>query len=63
MVGIFELLTATDNIKQMIISRKSIAAIRKTDTVEGMKTLLQSGVLKILRGETDFIEVLSVCMR
>jgi type II secretory ATPase GspE/PulE/Tfp pilus assembly ATPase PilB-like protein len=63
MMGIFELLTATDNIKQMIISRKSIAAIRKTATVEGMNTLLQSGVLKILRGETDFIEVLSVCMR
>jgi len=63
MMGIFELLAATDNIKQMIISRKSIAAIRKTATVEGMKTLLQSGVLKILRGETDFIEVLSVCMR
>jgi len=63
MMGIFELLTATDNIKQMIISRKSIAAIRKTSMAEGMKTLLQGGVLKILKGETDFIEVLSVCMR
>jgi type II secretory ATPase GspE/PulE/Tfp pilus assembly ATPase PilB-like protein len=63
MLGIFELLTATDNIKQMIISRKSIAAIRKTATGEGMKTLLQSGILKILKGETNFTEVSSVCMR
>ncbi len=63
MMGIFELLMATDNIKQMIISRKSIAAIRKTSTGEGMRTLLQSGILKILKGETDFIEVLSVCIR
>jgi type II secretory ATPase GspE/PulE/Tfp pilus assembly ATPase PilB-like protein len=63
MMGIFELLTASDNIKQMITSRKSIAAIRKTASGEGMKTLLQGGVLKVLRGETDFIEVLSVCMR
>ncbi|MCX5854200.1 MAG: GspE/PulE family protein, partial [Deltaproteobacteria bacterium] len=63
MMGIFELLMATDNIKQMIITRKSIAAIRKTATGEGMKTLLQSGILKILNGETDFIEVLSVCIR
>jgi type II secretory ATPase GspE/PulE/Tfp pilus assembly ATPase PilB-like protein len=63
MMGIFELLTATDNIKHMIISRKSISGIRKTATREGMKTLLQSGILKIIKGETDLIEVLSVCIR
>jgi type II secretory ATPase GspE/PulE/Tfp pilus assembly ATPase PilB-like protein len=63
MVGVFELLTATDNIKQMIISRKSIAAIRKVAAGEGMTTLLQEGILKVLRGETDLIEVLSICMR
>ncbi|MCX5838783.1 MAG: GspE/PulE family protein [Deltaproteobacteria bacterium] len=63
MAGIFELLTATDNIKQMIINRESMAAIRKTATDEGMKTLLQGGILKILQGETDLIEVLSICMR
>ena len=61
--GLFELLVATDPVKQMIISRKSIAAIRKSATAEGMRTLLQSGVLKVLKGETDFIEVLSVCIR
>ena len=63
MMGIFELLTATDNIKQMIISRKSMAAIRKTATGEGMKILLRGGILKVLQGETDLIEVLSICMR
>jgi type II secretory ATPase GspE/PulE/Tfp pilus assembly ATPase PilB-like protein len=61
--GLFELLVATDTIKQMIISRKSIAAIRKSATAEGMHTLLQSGILKVLAGDTDFIEVLSVCIR
>jgi len=61
--GLFELLVATDSIKQMIISRKSIAAIRKSATNEGMHTLLQSGILKVLAGDTDFIEVLSVCIR
>jgi type II secretory ATPase GspE/PulE/Tfp pilus assembly ATPase PilB-like protein len=63
MMGLFELLVATDTIKQMIISRKSIAAIRKNATAEGMHTLLQSGIMKVLKGETDFIEVLSVCIR
>jgi type II secretory ATPase GspE/PulE/Tfp pilus assembly ATPase PilB-like protein len=62
-MGLFELLIASDNIKQMIISRKSIAAIRKAATTEGMKTLLQCGVIKVINGETDLIEVLSVCIR
>jgi type II secretory ATPase GspE/PulE/Tfp pilus assembly ATPase PilB-like protein len=63
MLGVFELLVATDNIKQMIISRKSIAAIRRVAAGEGMTTLLQEGILRVLRGETDLIEVLSICMR
>ena len=63
MVGGFELLTATDNVKQMIISRRSIAAIRKAAAAEGMTTLLQEGILKVLQGETDLIEVLSICLR
>jgi type II secretory ATPase GspE/PulE/Tfp pilus assembly ATPase PilB-like protein len=63
MMGLFELLVATDTIKQMIISRQSIAAIREVSMSEGMQTLLQCGVEKIIRGETDLIEVLSVCIR
>jgi type II secretory ATPase GspE/PulE/Tfp pilus assembly ATPase PilB-like protein len=62
-IGLFELLIASDNVKQMIISRKSIAAIRKTATAEGMRTLLQCGVMKVIEGETDMLEVLSVCIR
>ncbi len=61
--GLFELLVASDNIKQMIISRKSIAALRKTAMTEGMSTLLQDGVMKVIAGETDLMEVLSVCIR
>ena len=62
-MGLFELLIASDNIKQMIISRKSIAALRKTAMTEGMETLLQCGVMKVIAGETDLMEVLSVCIR
>lgn len=62
-MGLFELLIASDNIKQMIISRKSIAALRKTSMSEGMETLLQCGISKVIAGETDLIEVLSVCIR
>lgn len=61
MLGLFELLTATDTIKQMIISRESIADVRKVAMEEGMQTLLQCGIEKIIKGETDLIEVMSVC--
>jgi len=63
MMGIFELLAVTENIKQMIINKKSIPAIRKIATAEGMRTLLQDGISKVLAGETELVEVLSVCMR
>jgi len=62
-MGLFELLIASDNIKHMITNRKSIAALRKTAINEGMETLLQGGVIKVIAGETDLMEVLSVCIR
>jgi type II secretory ATPase GspE/PulE/Tfp pilus assembly ATPase PilB-like protein len=63
MSGLFELLTATDEIKHMIISRKPMPALRRISMSQGMRTLLQDGIVKVLRGETDLPEVLSVCMR
>ncbi len=63
MSGLFELLIATDEIKHMIISRKPMLALRKISMSQGMRTLLQDGIVKVLRGETDLPEVLSVCMR
>ncbi len=62
-MGLFELLIATDNIKHMIITRKSIAALRKVGMSEGMDTLLQCGVARVIAGQTDLMEVLSVCIR
>ncbi len=63
MSGVYELLTATDEIKHMIISRKPMLALRRASMSQGMKTLLQDGIVKVLRGETDLPEVLGVCMR
>ncbi|MEE9912131.1 MAG: GspE/PulE family protein [Deltaproteobacteria bacterium] len=62
-MGLFELLIASDNIKHMMINRKSIAALRKAAMTEGMETLFQCGVTKVIAGETDLMEVLSVCIR
>lgn len=62
-MGIYELLAVTDSIKHMIVNRKSILVMRKAAVAEGMRTLLQDGILKVLQGETDLTEVLSVCIR
>lgn len=62
-MAIFELLLASDEIKHLIIGRKSVAEIRKAAMEEGMKTLLQDGIRRVLAGETDLTEVLSVCIK
>lgn len=63
MSGLYELLVATDDIKHMIINRKPMLKLHRTSISEGMRTLLQNGILKVLSGETDLVEVMSVCMR
>jgi len=62
-LAIFELLIVSDRIKELIISRKSVAEIREAAVNEGMHTLLQDGVRRVIAGETDLAEVLSVCIR
>ena len=62
-MGIFEILMVSDTIKQLIINSKSIPILRKTAIAEGMRILLQDGIRKIVQGETDLVEALSVCMR
>jgi len=62
-MAIFELLVSSDAIRQLVSARKSIADLRRAAMDEGMKTLLQNGVLKIVNGSTDLSEVLSVCMK
>jgi hypothetical protein len=47
----------------MISSIRPMPVERRTSMAEGMKTLFLSGILKILKGETDFFKVLSVCMK
>jgi type II secretory ATPase GspE/PulE/Tfp pilus assembly ATPase PilB-like protein len=60
-VGVHELLVASEPMKAAILRRASIPEIRELSCSEGMKTLVQDGVDKALRGDTDMKQVLSVC--
>ena len=62
-IAIHELLVATDNIKRLIQKHAAVEEIRNTATSEGMTTLLQDGILKVINGFTDFKQVYRVCIR
>ena len=62
-MGIHELLVASDDMKRMIQKRASVEEMRKQAVAEGMTTLLQDGIIKVLRGQTDFHQVRAVCIK
>ena len=62
-MGIFELLPATDSLKKLIIKKEAADKIREVAIGEGMSTLLQEGLMSVIKGLTDFEQVRRVCMR
>ncbi len=62
-MGIHELLVATDEIKRMVQKRKPVEDLRAEAIREGMTTLLQDGIQKVLQGHTDFKQVRAVCIK
>ncbi len=60
--GIFELMRMTSVIRELTFAQAPTQELRrKARSVGGMRTLLEDGVLKILKGITTFDEVLSIC--
>jgi type II secretory ATPase GspE/PulE/Tfp pilus assembly ATPase PilB-like protein len=62
-VGLHELLVATPEIKRLIQQRARIAEVAACAQQEGMTTLLQDGVLKVLAGVTDMHQVKAVASK
>jgi type II secretory ATPase GspE/PulE/Tfp pilus assembly ATPase PilB-like protein len=62
-MGIHELLVATEEIKRMIQKRTPIEELRKQALHDGMTTLLQDGIQKVIKGVTDFKQVRAVCIK
>jgi len=58
--GIFELLPVTEKIQELAIKRSSSTEILNEALREGMITMKQDGVLKVLRGQTTIEEVYRV---
>lgn len=60
-VGIHELLTASPEIKRQILDHATVAEITKTALQQGMRTLKQDGIDKVLMGLTDIHQIRRVC--
>jgi type IV pilus assembly protein PilB len=56
--GIFEALTISEKIEELIIARASAASIRAQARAEGMMTLREAALRKVAAGETSLAEAL-----
>jgi type II secretory ATPase GspE/PulE/Tfp pilus assembly ATPase PilB-like protein len=57
-VGLFELLLVSESMRPMIIERASVSEIRAKAREEGMRTLREDGVEKVLTGLTSVEEMI-----
>ena len=62
-LGLHELLVATDPLKKLIQEHARVAQIVAVALGEGMRTLKQDGIEKVLMGITTLKEVRSVCIK
>ena len=58
--GIYEILTVTAPIRELILNRASSQQIKQKAISQGMRTLRQDGLQKVLKGLTTFTEVVRV---
>ncbi|HIJ88879.1 MAG TPA: Flp pilus assembly complex ATPase component TadA [Desulfuromonadales bacterium] len=62
-LGIHEMLECTNELKTLIKQRADTDHLREQTSRDGMTTLKQDGILKVLRGFTDIHEVRRVCIK
>ncbi|QDQ26276.1 GAF domain-containing protein [Chitinimonas arctica] len=62
-VGLHELLVGTDLVKKRIQEHARVAELFATALEEGMRTLKQDGIEKVMQGITDLHQVRAVCIK
>jgi type II secretory ATPase GspE/PulE/Tfp pilus assembly ATPase PilB-like protein len=61
--GIHELIVGTDEMKSLIQGRAKMEELRDQAVKDGMTTLMQDGIRKVLLGQTDIAQVRRVCIK
>ncbi|HZV55278.1 MAG TPA: GspE/PulE family protein [Rhodocyclaceae bacterium] len=62
-VGLHELMVGTDDIKRLIQEHARVAQLLAQALEDGMRTLKQDGMEKVLQGITDMKQVRAVCIK
>jgi type II secretory ATPase GspE/PulE/Tfp pilus assembly ATPase PilB-like protein len=62
-MGLHELLMGTDEMKKMIQTKAKMEDLRTQAIKDGMTTLKQDGIAKILMGKLDLLQVRKVCIK
>lgn len=62
-LGIHELLPATDSLKKKILEEATVTDLLALGISEGMRTLKQDGLEKVMQGMTDAHTVRTVCIK
>lgn len=62
-VGLHELMLGSDAIKRAIQERARAATVLSMSLAEGMRTLRQDGIEKVLAGVTDMAQIRKVCVK
>jgi len=62
-IGIHELLIGTDAVKNDIFTKATVSQLVATGLKEGMRTLRQDGIEKVVQGYTDILAIRAVCAK
>ncbi len=60
-IGLFELLRPTPRVRHLIRRHSSVGDYKEASVAEGMRTLKQDGIEKVVRGITDLTQVHIAC--
>ena len=58
--GIFEILVISPEVSSLILKRAPSSQIKEVAMKEGMKTMFQDGILKVIKGRTTISEIIRV---
>ncbi len=56
-LGLYEVMTVSDEIRSLIVSRAAAQEIRRVAVQQGMRTLRDDGLAKVRAGETTVVEI------
>jgi type II secretory ATPase GspE/PulE/Tfp pilus assembly ATPase PilB-like protein len=62
-IAVHELLASGDELRRLIQQRSPVADIQREGIKNGMLTLKQDGIQKVLKGDTDMKQVRAACVR